>query len=96
LGSIIAQTGSEIRQENLDLYNQREAMNDRVSNQFSQYMRDVEPYYDPVSRQNVELPTGYDNAWVDNSGQYVLSDNPNFNPNIGGNQNFQRLETAKK
>ncbi len=96
LGSIIAQTGSEIRQENLDLYNQREAMNDRVSNQFSQYMRDVEPYYDPVAQRNIELPTGYDNAWVDNSGQYVLSDNPNFNPNIGGNQNFQRLETPKK
>jgi hypothetical protein len=96
LGSIIAQTGSEIRQENLDLYNQREAMNDRVSNQFSQYMRDVEPYYDPVAQKNIELPTGYDNAWVDNSGQYVLSDNPNFNPNVGGNQSFQRLETAKK
>jgi hypothetical protein len=71
-------------------------MNDRVSSQFSQYMRGVDPYYDPVAQKNIELPTGYDNAWVDNSGQYVLSDNPNFNPNIGGNQSFQRLEPAKK
>jgi hypothetical protein len=39
LGSIIAQTGEEIRQENLDLYYEREATNDRISNQFSEYVR---------------------------------------------------------
>jgi hypothetical protein len=96
LGSIIAQTGSEIRQENLDLYNQRDAMNDRVSQQFTEYVRGVDTYYNPVEGKNVELPTGYDNAWVNNLGDYVLSDNPNYNPNVGGNQNFQRIELAKK
>jgi hypothetical protein len=96
LGSIIAQTGSEIRQENLELYYQREAMNDRVSTQFSEYVRGVDSYYDPLEEKTVELPTGYDNVWVNNLGEYVLSDNPNYNPNIGGNQNFQRLEKAKK
>ncbi len=96
LGSIIAQTGSEIRQENLDLYNQWEAMNDRVSNQFSQYIRGVDSYYNPLEEKNVELPTGYDNVWVNNLGEYILAENPSYNPNIGGNQNFQRLELAKK
>lgn len=92
LGSIIAQTGSEIRQENLDLYYQREAMNDSISTQFSEYVRGVDSYYNPLEEKNVEMPTGYDNVWVNNLGEYVLSDNPNYNPNIGGNQNFQRLE----
>jgi len=96
LGSIIAQTGDEIRQENLDLYNQREAMNDRVSQQFSEYVRGVEPYYNPLEGKNVEMPSGYDNVWVNNLGEYVVTDNPNYNPNVGGNQNFQRLEPAKK
>ena len=95
LGSIIAQTGSEIRQENLDLYYQREAMNDRISTQFSEYVRGVDSYYNPLEEKNVEMPTGYDNVWVNNLGEYVLSDNPNYNPNIGGNQNFQRLEKVK-
>jgi hypothetical protein len=96
LGSIIAQTGSEIRQENLDLYYQREAMNDRVSTQFSEYVRGVDSYYNPLEEKNVELPSGYDNVWVNNLGEYVITDNPNYNPNVGGNQNFQRLEPAKK
>jgi hypothetical protein len=95
LGSIIAQTGSEIRQENLDLYYQREAMNDRISTQFSEYVRGVDSYYNPLEEKNVELPTGYDNVWVNGNGEYVLSDNPNYNPNIGNNQNFQKLEKTK-
>jgi hypothetical protein len=96
LGSIIAQTGSEIRQENLDLYYQREAMNDRVATQFSEYVRGVDSYYNPQEEKNVELPTGYDNVWVNNLGEYVLSDNPNYNPNVGSNQDFRKLEPAKK
>jgi hypothetical protein len=95
LGSIIAQTGSEIRQENLDLYYQREAINDNISTQFSEYVRGVDSYYNPLEGKNVEIPIGYDNVWVNNLGEYVLTDNPNYNPNIGGNQNFQRLEPAK-
>jgi hypothetical protein len=95
LGSIIAQTGDEIRQENLDLYYQREEMNDRVSTQFSETIRDVDSYFNPLEDKNVEVPTGYDNVWVNGNGEYVLSDNPNYNPNIGNNQNFQRLEKAK-
>jgi hypothetical protein len=96
LGSIIAKTGSEIRQENLDLYNQREAMNDRISTQFSEYIRGVDSYFNPLEGKNVEVPTGYDNVWVNNLGEYVASDNPSYNPNIGNNQNFQKLEKAKK
>jgi hypothetical protein len=95
LGSIIAQTGEEIRQENLDLYYEREATNDRISNQFSEYVRSVDSYFNPLEEKNVELPTGYDNVWVNNLGEYVLSDNPNYNPNVGNNQNYQRLEKAK-
>jgi hypothetical protein len=70
-------------------------MNDRVSNQFSQYIRGVDSYYNPLEEKNVELPTGYDNVWVNPLGEYVLAENSSYNPNIGGNQNFQRLELAK-
>jgi hypothetical protein len=30
----------------------------------------------------VELPCGYGKAWTNNLGEYVLSADPNFNPNL--------------
>lgn len=55
----------------------------------------METYYNPLEGKTVELPTGYDNVWVNNLGEYVLAENSSYNPNIGGNQNFQRLALAK-
>ncbi len=96
LGTIIAQTSEQIRQENLALYEQREAASDRVSTQFSEYIRGVDSYFDPSGGKNVELPSGYNNVWADSSGNYAMSDNPSYNPNIGDNRNWTRLEKAGK
>jgi hypothetical protein len=40
----------------------------------------------------VELPSGYNHAWSNNNGEYIVSDNPNFNPNVGSNLDWQPLE----
>jgi hypothetical protein len=40
---------------------------------------------------NVELPTGYNYAWANPLGEYVITDNPNFNPNIGSNETWELL-----
>jgi hypothetical protein len=48
-------------------------------------------YYDPNTGQNVELPSGYTQAWSTPLGEYILSDDPNFNPNIGSNQTWTPL-----
>jgi hypothetical protein len=36
----------------------------------------------------VELPSGYNNAWCNNRGEYILVDDPNFNPNESSNLNW--------
>jgi hypothetical protein len=92
LGRMLAQTGDQIREENMQQYYQRQAINDKISENFSDYIRGVDRYYDPNAGQAVELPSGYDNAWSNPLGEYIISDDPNYNPNVGSNLHWQPLE----
>ena len=55
----------------------------------------VESYTDPAKSYPVELPSGYRNAWVSQSGEYVLSNEDGFDPNVGSTIGWQRMGTAK-
>jgi len=72
-------------------WQERSAVSDRISENFSQTIRGVDPYYDPNTGRNVELPSGYTQAWSTPLGEYILSDDPNYNPNIGSNQTWTPL-----
>lgn len=87
----ISQTYNEISDMNMRGWQEHSAAMDRVSEQFSQTIRGVDPYYDPNTGRTVELPSGYTQAWSTPLGEYVLSDDPNFNPNIGSNQTWTPL-----
>jgi hypothetical protein len=91
LSGIIARTGSQLREEQMADWTRRQAVGDRVAENFSDYMRGVERYHDPVAGEDVKLPSGYENAWVNGLGEYVMSERHDFNPNIGSTQNWQRL-----
>jgi len=58
---------------------------------FDRYIRGVENYRNPFEDRAVELPSGYRNVWANSSGEYILSNNPNFNPNVGGTQQWRSL-----
>jgi hypothetical protein len=92
LSRMLSQTSDQIREENMQSYYEREAIHDKISDNFSQYIRGVDEYYDPNLGHAVELPSGYDNAWSNPLGEYIISDNPNYNPNVGSNLNWQPLE----
>jgi DNA-directed RNA polymerase subunit RPC12/RpoP len=91
----ISQNSDEIREMNLRGWQERSASGDRVSEQFSQTIRGVDPYYDPNTGQNIELPSGYTQAWSTPLGEYLLTEDPNFNPNIGSNQTWTPLAPPK-
>jgi len=95
ISKIISQTNNEISDMTMDSYNKRQAVNDEISKNFSQYIRGVDEYYNPVEQKSVELPSGYNNAWTNNLGEYIVSDSPNFNPNIDSNLNWQQIERKK-
>lgn len=92
LSRIISQTNNEISDMIMDSYNKRQQVNDKIADNFSQYIRGVDEYYDPLDQKKVELPNGYKDAWANSSGEYILSDDPNFNPNIGSTTSWQKMK----
>jgi hypothetical protein len=91
IGSVIANTGSEIREQDQRFWEQRQQANERVVDNFCDHIRGVERYNDPFSGNEVELPSGYSHAWANNLGEYIVTDNPNFNPNVGSNLHWESL-----
>jgi hypothetical protein len=92
LSRIISRTQNEISDMMMQSYNQRQEVYDRVAENFSQHIRGVDQYYNPVEQKPVELPSGYRQAWTNSLGEYILSDQEDFNPNIGSNQTWQKME----
>ena len=46
-----------------------------------QNLRDVQTYRDPSTGRTFELSNQCGHAWLNGANQYVMSDDPNFNPN---------------
>lgn len=92
----ISRNYQEMSDSNMQGWQERSAAYDRVAENFSQTIRGVDPYFDPNTGQNVELPGGYTQAWSTPLGEYILSDDPNFNPNIGSTQTWTQLGEGKK
>jgi hypothetical protein len=91
IGKIYAQTGREIREQNLNDFYARQAAYARLATDWSRAIRDVDAFYDPNRGETVELPAGYGHAWANNLGEYIVTKSPNFNPNIGSNQNWAEM-----
>ena len=48
-------------------------------------------YTDPQGRFSFDPPEG----WVNNLGEYVLSESPSFNPNIGSNLSWRQIRPVR-
>jgi hypothetical protein len=73
-------------------YQENQAVQDRMAEQFGQTIRGVETYVDPKTNERVELVGGYTNAWVNNKGEYLLSDSPNFNPSVEFQEDWREMK----
>ena len=73
----------------------RQRAEDRASREFSEYIRGSENYHDPVNDTQVELPGGYDRAWTNVSGEYLLSNDAGFDPNRHSNVDWVAIEAAQ-
>jgi len=92
LSQIISQTSDTISDMMMDSYNQRQQTLDWLSDQFSQTIRGVDEYYDASLEQSVELPGGYDHAWSNGLDEYILTNDANFDPNLGSTVNWESME----
>jgi len=88
---IISQTSAQISDMMMESYYQRQGIMDRLATQFSQAIRGVDEYYNPFEERGIELPGGYNYAWSNALGEYILTDDPGFNPNIGSNLTWEQM-----
>ncbi|HYF31742.1 MAG TPA: hypothetical protein VD993_11545 [Chitinophagaceae bacterium] len=90
ISRIISQTNDQMISNIRSSYQQSQQANDRIYNQFSDYMRGVDRYSDGQSQ--VQLPSGYTNAWVNDRGEYLLSNTQGYDPNRDMNGNWKALQ----
>lgn len=91
LSRYLARTSEEMSESQQRAWEQRQASEDRSAEAFSRYVRGVEIYRDPFSDRPVELPSGYNDVWVSRGGEYVLANDPSFNPNVTGSGTWERI-----
>lgn len=91
----ISRTQSEVSDMIADSYEKRNAAHDRIFDSYSEAIRGVDSYTDPINGWEVELPTGHDNAWT-NGIEYIFSPETGFDPNIGSNQEWTRMNRTRR
>jgi hypothetical protein len=69
IGQMVAQAGSQMREEQQRDWERRQAVQDKIARNFSDYIRGVDRYHDARAGKEVELPAGYGNAWANNLGE---------------------------
>ena len=92
LSRIISRTSNEISDSMMQSYENRQQVYGRISENFSEYVRGTEHYNNPIEGREVELPGGYNHVWTSAGGEYILTDNPNYNPNVGSNQHWEAIQ----
>ncbi|HLH39673.1 MAG TPA: hypothetical protein VKX39_11045 [Bryobacteraceae bacterium] len=91
---IIAEMGQETNRIITEGYNERQRIQDQTARQFDQYIRGVQTYRNPDTGEQVELSYQYSHAWGKGN-EYILTDNPNFNPNIAIGGGWTQLQPVK-
>jgi hypothetical protein len=95
IGDMVARAGSNLREDQMRDWERRQQANDRVIENFTDNIRGVERFNDPFAEKEVELPSGYGRAFANNLGEYIVTDSPSYNPNIGSNLHWEELQPAR-
>ncbi len=88
----ISANADQITDGMLDSWRERQAAFDRISEGWSEATRGVDSYVDPHQDYPVELPGGYEHAWSNALGEYVVSNDHNFDPNIGATTEWTAMQ----
>lgn len=89
---MLSRMSDQVSDEKMQQFESRGSVYDKVSQQMSDNTLGIDRYFDPHEGREVELPSGYNHAWSNNNGEYIVSDNPNFNPNVGSNLHWEAME----
>jgi hypothetical protein len=95
----IDQINANLQNEITQTYMQMSANSARASRQgfleADQGIRGVQTFRDPSTGQTMELSDQYDHAWLNGANEYVMSDDPNFNPNAQLSGSWNQLQAVR-
>jgi hypothetical protein len=94
--AIATKLGDDMSRMSKESNDYRNKSNDRVAENWSDYLRGVTPYRNPVTGEIVKLDNRYDNAWAGPKDEYVIAESANFNPNSAFQGNWTRLEPVTR
>jgi hypothetical protein len=60
-----------------------------------QGIRGVQTFRNPATGATMELSNQYDHAWLNGSNEYIMSDDPNFNPNGQLSGSWNQLQAVR-
>ncbi|MBK5213551.1 MAG: hypothetical protein JJE55_07825 [Flavobacteriaceae bacterium] len=75
--------------QNMESWRANQAAGDRNQEQFLDYVNERTNVVDPNTGQVYKVDAGADQYWMNNNGEYIKSDNSNYNPNQDDNINNQ-------
>jgi hypothetical protein len=87
LSKYISRTNDSVSSGIRSSYENRQQVTSRAAYNYDRAIRGVDEWQNPHTGEVVPLPTGYNNGWVNNQGQFVAGISPGDDPNvtIGGN-----------
>jgi hypothetical protein len=59
---------------------------------FRETLGGVETVADPYQYRDIQLPASYKDYWVNSKGEYILSDQTGFDPNVGSTVEWKRMQ----
>jgi hypothetical protein len=75
-------------------YENEQLSHDRIAEGYSDYTLGYQNYTDPNTGEVYKLSSGYDNAWTDNNGSVVMSNDAGYDPNVGGTSSWSSLDVG--
>ena len=84
--------GNRISDALLQGYKNHQSVMDRINEHWDRAVRQVESYRNPVTGENIELPSGFSAGWVNKNGDYLISQSASYDPNSASNGAWTRLE----
>lgn len=91
ISRIISNTYNQISDTVRRSYETQQRSYERVYKGFSEGIRGVNSYYDPYKGYGVEFPSDYRYVYTNPLGEYIATNDPNLQPNVGSNLNWTIL-----
>ncbi|WP_417851479.1 hypothetical protein [Thalassoglobus sp.] len=92
---IMSQMYEQMRYSQQQSWEYRQESVDYVAREFNESIREVETYSDPATGFDVELPNSYDYAFSNGLGEYIVTNDPSYNPTAELSGNWHPLQAAR-